>query len=115
MKEAMKIHPEIVARYPKLVKGIKAAAKKVGLDKLDCTSHYTLKKLGAKTKSPHGYPNKYTVCKGLVTIVGDGGDNVWLAMESLQSWFKTSPVVSCKITDEGYKIETANSFYMLED
>jgi hypothetical protein len=103
----------IVNNKPELVADIRANAMQVGLDKLDYEGFYTLKKLGAKNESPLGYPNQYTVIKGSVCLIGNE-DFVAIYMTGISEWFKTSPVMSCKKTKQGFKIETENSFYLLE-
>lgn len=110
----MKIHELIVKSKPELVADIRTNAMTVGLDKIDYEGFYTLKKLGAKNKSPLGYPNAYTVTKGSVCLIGNQ-DFVAIYVTGMRDWFKTSPVVSCKKVKNGFKIETENSYYLLEE
>ena len=97
-----------------LIKQIKTNAKAVGLDKIDYKGFYLLKKLGAKNKSTRGYPDAFVAGRGSVSLVGKD-EFVWIVVEGIREWFKTSPVLSCKKTKEGYKIETENSYYLLVD
>lgn len=110
----MKVHEDIIEHRPSFVKLIKSNAKKVGLDKVDFNDTYTLKKLGAKTSSPRGYPDAYTVIRnGYVRLIGNE-EFVAIYVASLRDWFKTSPVVKVEETNEGIRIETENSIYLLE-
>src|SRR6185295_11832076 len=110
----MKVHEDIVAQRPDLVQDIKANAMTVGLDKIDFEEFYTLKKLGAKTSSPRGYPDAYTVIKGKVCLIGNE-NFVAIYVNGLRDWFKTSPVIGVKKTKDGIRIETENSYYLLCD
>jgi len=109
----MKIHEMIEQERPELAKAIKANAAKVGLQEIDYSGYYTLKKLGSKNPSPRGYPDMYTVCKGAVCLIGNE-DFAAIFVTGLRDWFKTSPVISCKKVSNGFKIETENSYYLLE-
>lgn len=109
----MKVHSEIESAKPELVADIRANAAKVGLDKIDFEEFYTLKKLGAKKSSPRGYPDAYTVIKGKVCLIGNT-DFVAIWVDGLRDWFKTSPVIGVKKTKAGIRIETENSYYLLE-
>jgi hypothetical protein len=110
----MKVHSLIVEDKPDYVDLIKKNAKKVGLDKIDFDGFYTVKKLGAKNPSPRGYPDAYTVIKGSVVLIGNK-EEVALYFNGLSDWFKTSAIISCKKVKNGYKVETTNSLYLLED
>lgn len=110
----MRVHNKILSMKPELEDVIKSNAKKVGLDWPNFDKHYILKKLSAKTSSPLGYPDSYTVLSGHISLIGNV-DFVSLYMESLLGWFRTSPVISCKKSDTGFEIETENSVYFLEE
>ena len=109
----MKINEAIESNRPELVSDIKANAMKVGLDKIDFDKVYTLKKLGAKTSSPRGYPDAYTVIKGTVCLIGNE-DDVAIFVSGLRDWFKTSGIIDVKKTKDGIRLETFNSYYLLE-
>ena len=110
----MKVHEAIVENKPDFVKKIKANAEKVGLNKIDFNDTYTLRKLGAKNESPRGYPNAYTVIRnGYVRLIGNE-EFVAIYVSGLRDWFKTSPVIGVEETNEGIRIETENSYYLLE-
>ena len=110
----LKIHEMIEREKPEFVQDIKANALRVGLDKIDFNEVYTLKKLGAKTSSPRGYPDAYTVIRnGKVCLIGNN-DFVAIYVSGLSDWFKTSPVIGVKKTKDGIRIETENSYYLLE-
>jgi hypothetical protein len=98
---------------------VKEAASKIGLNLIDYTKLYNLYKIGAKVKSSIGYPDEmlaldrgyYEIAAGLDTNKKD--ILCVLNGKSFLGWFKTSPVVSCTVIDNGYKIETMNSHYEL--
>lgn len=97
-----------------------AKAKAAGLDKIDYESVYKLVKLGAKRPSGKGYPDKMiALLRGtfwLISAKDKGELFVWLYGSWINGeWFKTSPILSCKKVKGGYKIETQNSFYKLEE
>lgn len=110
----MKVHEAIIEQRPDLESTIKANAMKVGLDKIDFGDTYTLKKLGAKNSSPRGYPDAYTVIRnGYVRLIGNE-DLVAIYVSGISDWFKTSPVIAVRKTKTGIRIETENSYYLLE-
>jgi hypothetical protein len=87
-------------------------AKLIGLDKIDSSKRYSLKKLGAKKTSRHGYPDAGNIICGHPLLVGVE-DSVWLAFNEMGGWYKTSPIKSCTETETCFEIETQNSFYIL--
>jgi hypothetical protein len=103
----MKIHPHVQDKD-----NAKKLARATGLNKIKAKVMYTLQKTGSKNASPHGYGDTMDCGRGNVTIVAQ--DNyVWILLSSPSDWFKTSPVLSCTKIDDGFKIETENSFYEL--
>lgn len=102
---------------------VKRLATLKGLDKIDYKKTYKLVKLGAKVPSARGYPNKMVaLSEGEFFLCGAEQEEqafVWLIGFSTRgldgSYFKTSPILSCKEVKGGYKIETENSFYKLEE
>lgn len=111
----MNIHPG----SPLSKSVIKRIAITIGLSEIDYNESYDLIKLGAKNQSELGYPDKMTAFqKGKVYLVGntdkDGINCVWLIIENISSWFKTSPILSCKKSkNNSFLIETQNSYYKL--
>lgn len=103
----MKIHPEVQNK-----EAVKTLARKVGLNKIKAKPIYSLHKTGAKNSSPYGYADEMFCGSGNVYIIGTE-NHVWIAVIGLNTWFKTSPVLSCIKTDTGFNIETENSFYEL--
>lgn len=109
----LKLHPAVT----KFKSEIKRVATLRGLSLIDFDETYSLVKTGAKRKTSNGHPDKMIALgRGVVSVVGtvqDGETFVWIAVESISEWFKTSPILSCKKQDDIYKIETENSYYEL--
>ncbi len=70
----------------------------------------TLYKLKSKNKSPRGYPDRYEVIHGIVSLNKHG----CLFFTNTKEWFRTSPVVNIKKVKDGYRFETNNSFYKIK-
>lgn len=110
----MKIHHTIEKALPELIPIIKKNAKKLGLDKLDYDTRYTLFKLSAKKKSSVGLPDNFLVDSGFVFLIGNESfTSIYLS--GLMTWFKTSPIIAFKKSKKGYAFETENSFYELRE
>ena len=103
----MKIHPAVEDK-----KNAKLLARKVGLNKTKAKVQYSLHKIGAKNTSPYGYADQMNCGTGFVSILAQD-NHVWFLLDGINTWFKTSPVLSCQLIEGGFKIETANSFYEL--
>lgn len=103
----MKVHPGVAD--PKLARKL---AKKVGLSKVKTSTLYTLFKTGAKNTSPYGYSDVMECGTGNLYLAARE-DYVWVILFGDSKWFKTSPVLSCTPIDNGFKIETENSYYEL--
>jgi len=103
----MKIHSCVVDK-----KKVRALVKKVGLNKINTTNTYSLHKTGEKVASPYGYGKTMDCGTGNIWAVGFG-KCVWIALIGPNTWFKTSPVLSCTKIKNGFKIETKNSHYEL--
>jgi hypothetical protein len=86
-------------------------AAKVGLDQIEDVV-YSLHKIGEKNASSRGYPTKFRIGRGYVSLIGTD-DDVWIYLEGLKDWFKTSPVLKVTKLPNGYALETKNSFYEL--
>jgi hypothetical protein len=103
----MKIHPLVEDKET-----VKTLARKTGLNKIKAKPMYSLQKTGAKNPSAMGYSDRMDCGSGNVLIVGTK-EHVWIAVLGPNTWFKTSPVLSCTPIDGGFKIETENSHYEL--
>jgi hypothetical protein len=103
----MKIHPDVKDKDT-----VKKLARSVGLNKIKTKPLYSLHKTGSKNASPYGYVDQMNCGTGNVFIIGVE-EYVWLAVIGVNTWFKTSPVLSCVKFDGGFKIETKNSHYEL--
>ena len=102
----MKTHPLLQYGH---IDVVQLKAKSVGLSEVK-DGTYLLRKTGAKNKSKLGYLDSFDVIIGEVFLVGNE-DEVWVMFGDGNGWYKTSPVVSCTLTDMGFKFETWNSFY----
>jgi hypothetical protein len=113
MEGRVRLHPGVTRHKSE----IKRVATLLGLNQIDFDETYSLYKLGAKNASRLGYPDKMLAMRaGGVAIVGvveEEKTHVWIVVESLRDWFKTSPIVSCKKDGENFLIETENSYYEL--
>jgi hypothetical protein len=109
----MKVHDLIEKEMPDIVPIIKKNAKKLGLHKINYDHVYLLHKTSAKVSSSRGYPDSFTVGTCFVRLVGND-TTVSIYISGLREWFRTSPILSCRKVKKGYKIETQNSFYFLE-
>jgi hypothetical protein len=103
----MKIHPNVEDK-----EHTKKLARQVGLNKIKAKPTYSLHKTGTKNESPYGYKDKMDCGTGNVVIIAQA-DYVWIAVIGINTWFKTSPVLSCIPIEGGFKIETENSLYEL--
>lgn len=76
-------------------------------------------KAGEKKSSPYGYPSEYVVLPSAYVKQMDNGcllcDLSYQGSDLEMHWFRTSPVISSKRLKRGYKIETLNSYYILEE
>ena len=107
----MKMHPDLkdVVDEKQMFK----LAKKVGLDKIDFTRPYQLKKLGSKDHAKNSYETGYWT-SGYPYLIGDGKKNVAIYVNGIHDWFKTSAILKVTPTEKGFELETLNSFYALE-
>jgi hypothetical protein len=103
----MKIHPNVADK-----ENAKKLARKVGLNKTKAKTVYSLYKTGAKNTSPRGYSDTMYCGEGNCLVIAVD-QHVWIALIGPNTWFKTSPVLSCVKFDGGFKLETENSFYEL--
>lgn len=94
---------------PKFHESIEKNAKSVGLDLIG-PERFVLTKVSSK-RDKQEYHNGY-INEGVVFIIGNESD-VWIMIENMNSWFKTSPVLKCTETATGFAIETKNSHYKL--
>ena len=113
-RKAITVHPDIVAHSPHLVDKIKKNAIKAGLSAINYEGYYELVKTGAKKESSYGYPNEMTVMKWSRVYAVGNETLATLYFNGPTSWYKLSPVKSCKKIRKHYKIETENSFYTLK-
>jgi hypothetical protein len=92
-------------------KGILKNAKGVGLDKIDYNKSYDFYKIRSKhsSRSQEGY-----VIRGSVVLLGID-KVVWIMVSGTNNWYKTSPILSCTPIENGFNIETENSFYELRN
>lgn len=107
----MKIHPYLEDVIDE--KDIFKLAQLVGLDQIDYTQTYQLKKLSSKDHAKNSYENGYCA-RGYPYLIGDGKKHVAIYVNGIQDWFKTSSILSCKPNKKGFELETLNSFYILE-
>jgi hypothetical protein len=90
-------------------------ATRIGLNLIDYDKRYHLIKTGKKV---HGclmnssVPLEEYVVYGDIRLLGDNRF-VWIFVSNIDEWFKTSPVLECSQTEDGFLIETENSFYKL--
>jgi hypothetical protein len=98
------INPGIQTRYHRKIKD---KSRELGLDKIKHIP-YDVYKVGSKTGSVE---QERRVITGVPTLCGNS-DAVWLLIEA-GTWYKTSPVVSCVQSDNGFLVETENSVYEL--
>jgi len=103
----MKVHQGVEDK-----KNARRLAKKVGLNKVKTKDTYTLYKTGAKVSSPYGYPDEMYCERGNVYVAAHE-EHIWIIVDYLGRWFKTSPVLSCVPIENGFKLETHNSYYEL--
>jgi hypothetical protein len=106
----MKVHSKINDEDADIIKSI---AHTKGLAEIDYEKCYRLYKIGSKGSSIEAFEPKY-VAHGEVSLIGLS-KFVWIHIANLTSWFKTSPIIHCKKQEDGFIIETENSFYKLKE
>lgn len=109
----MDILPGLINLAPEEVENVARQAKKFGLDKV-VTAKYRLSKLSAKKPNTYIPDTSDNIIRGEVFVSGKG-NSIFFVVLSFQEWFKTSPIVSLEIIEDGkeIKFETENSFYKL--
>jgi len=105
----MKIHPAI---NDEQVDEIMEIARSKGLDIIDYDKFYNVYKIGCKFGNL--YKKKEPRAAGKIMLIGLQ-KNVWIYIQSMSSWFKTSPIITCKKDKDSIIIETMNSLYQLEE
>lgn len=111
MEIKVKIHPLTAKEHRKEVR---KNAKKLGLDKIDYTKAYTMHKTKAKNPSERGYADSFFAGLGSICLLGNH-EVIVLFIDTHDSWFKTSEILSCKEINGKFEIETRNSIYVLEE
>ena len=107
----MKIHRHINDSQADVIREM---AISIGLDAIDYKKMHRLYKIASKDSYSFAIElkEKRLSGKGDIQLLGSG-KYVWLYMEDGLTWFKTSPIISCKSTGSGFILETENSFYEL--
>lgn len=104
MPKYIGIHPATSSNHTRKIKEL---SSKLGLDKIEHIV-YDVYKVGSKRGDDD---RERRVMTGTPALIGDGND-VWLYFEA-GTWYKTSPIVSCIKSDNGFLVETRNSVYEL--
>lgn len=110
----IRVYPE--CKEP--VADIVAKATEVGLDQIDYSKGYSLRKRSSKRDA--GYPEGFLALRdGYYYVVGGKqGDELYVWIYGVRyngEWFKTSPVINVIKKDNGFILETWNSFYDMDE